>query len=234
MRYSFLNPKTYDALPDGRVRVYYDEVVVTETVTRKDETTGEETTETYPVYTYRAVDVESFDRSSVIVALIRAEYSADDELAIQRQRDDKVSDYNTYNAFVEKCKAVADMVFNGDNLATRKGMKIAELGLYDASSAVNIFTLNEVPMWLSPALRANLKNAVEALQSQGVTNVVFMGFTIPATDALQMLAAIEGYAAVCSQVTDSHRVAIADLESIADVERYDYTVGYPEVLNFTV
>ena len=227
-RYTFLEPKLYDALPNGRIRVYYDEVVSTETVTRKDEETGVETTESYTVYSYRVADAEALERTAIIIALIRADYSADDELAIQRQKDDKPGDYNAYNAYVEKCKAMAARTLNGDTLDTAKAMKIADLSIYDASPAVNSFTIGDAIMWLSPDRRSNLKNAVEALRSQGVETVTFMGIQLPADTALQMLAAIESYAAVCSQVTDSHRAAISELGNAAEVARYDFTVGYPE------
>lgn len=36
---------------------------------------------------------------------IRKRYSISDEIAILRQRDTKVAEFNAYNAFVEKCKA---------------------------------------------------------------------------------------------------------------------------------
>lgn len=231
-RYTFTERKIYDALPDGKVRVYYDEVESTETVTTIDRETEEETTVTYPIYTYRAVDADSLTRSSIIVALIRADYSADDELAIQRQKDDKPSEYNHYNAFVEKCKAIADRTINGDTLATAKAMKIADLGIYDASEAVNAFYIGNQAMWLSPDRRSNLKNAVEALKASGVSTVAFMGQTIPVDDALAMLSAIESYAAMTTFVTDTHRAAIEALSTSAAVQEYDFTTGYPEKLNF--
>ena len=44
---------------------------------------------------------------SRVVALIRARYSLDAELAILRQRDTKPSEFAAYNAFAEQCKAQA-------------------------------------------------------------------------------------------------------------------------------
>lgn len=232
MRYSFLNPKTHDAIPDGRVRVYYDEVVVTETVTRKDETTGEEITETYPVYTYRAVDAESFDRNSVIVSLIRAEYSADDEFAIQRQKDDKPSEYNHYNAYVEKCKAIAKRTIEGDTLETAKAMKIADLGIYDASEAVNCFYIGNQAMWLSPAIRTQYKDSLSDAKEAGVSIVEFAGTNMPTDNAIAALTAINVYALQCQQNTAHHKEAIAELNTINDVLNYDFMVGYPEKISF--
>ena len=42
-----------------------------------------------------------------VVELIRQRYSINDELAILRQRDTKPTEFDEYNAYVEKCKAEA-------------------------------------------------------------------------------------------------------------------------------
>ena len=49
-----------------------------------------------------------------IVELIRERYSVDDELAILRQRDVKIDDFNAYNTYVEDCKAQAREEIYGD------------------------------------------------------------------------------------------------------------------------
>jgi len=233
MRYRFTQPNLrYDHIPGGNVVVYYDPIQSEETNVYRNPETGVETTETIAVYDYRVVTADSLTRNAIIVALIRADYSADDELAIQRQKDDKPSEYNHYNAFVEKCKAIADRTLNGDTLATAKAMKIADLGIYDASEAVNAFYIGNQAMWLSPDRRSNLKNAVEALKASGVSTVAFMGQTIPVDDALTMLSAIESYAAMTTFVTENHKAAINALETVSAVAEYDYTVGYPEKLSF--
>ena len=221
-----------DALPDGRILVYYDEQESSESVTTRDPETEEETTVTYPVYSYKAVQADSLTRNSIIVALIRAEYTADDELAIQRQKDDKPSEYNHYNAYVEKCKAIADHTLNGETIETAKAMKIADLGIYDASEAVNAFYIGNQAMWIGPARRVELKNKLLSLKEHGQSTVPFAGQTLPVDDALSMLSAIEAYATMTSFVTDSHKVAINALETIEAVEAYDFTTGYPEKLSF--
>lgn len=48
-----------------------------------------------------------------IITLIRERYSVDDEIAILRQRDTKVEEFEEYNTFVENCKKEAhDMVYS--------------------------------------------------------------------------------------------------------------------------
>lgn len=231
-RYTFTERKIYDELPDGGIRVYYDEQESTETVTTRDQETQEETTTTYPIYSYKVADASTSERSAIIVALIRTRYSEDDELALQRQRDDKPSEYNEYSAFVEWCKAFSSRVPAGDTLETAKAVKIAELAEYDASENVNAFYVNDEPTWLSPNRRNNLKSACESLKASGVTEVSFMGMTLPVDDALAMLSQIETYAAMTTFVTEGHRAAIEAKRSISTVKAYDFTTGYPEKLHF--
>ena len=45
-------------------------------------------------------------------ALIREKYTLSQELAILRQRDTKLEEYNAYNAYCEKCKAEAKARYN--------------------------------------------------------------------------------------------------------------------------
>ena len=47
-----------------------------------------------------------------------------------------------------------------------------------------------------------------------------------------MLVAVEVYAGDALNVTESHKAAVEALESVEDVEAYDYTVGYPTKLVF--
>ena len=49
-----------------------------------------------------------------------------------------------------------------------------------------------------------------------------------------MLSSLELYALNCYNVTAKHKVAIEGLTNIEDIINYDYTVGYPDKLNFTI
>lgn len=63
--------------------------------------TDEYGTELY-VYDIYRFEHETFEND--IVALIRIKYSVSDELAILRQRDTKVEEFNEYYDYVEWCK----------------------------------------------------------------------------------------------------------------------------------
>ena len=47
-----------------------------------------------------------------------------------------------------------------------------------------------------------------------------------------MLNALELYALNCYNVTQSHISAVKALQTIEEIENYDYTVGYPVKLSF--
>ena len=47
-----------------------------------------------------------------------------------------------------------------------------------------------------------------------------------------MINAVENYAGQCQKVTEGHRAAVNALATIAEVEAYDYTTGYPKKINF--
>ena len=47
-----------------------------------------------------------------------------------------------------------------------------------------------------------------------------------------MLYALEVYASACYDRTQAHLAAIDALETIEEIESYDYRVGYPEKLKF--
>jgi hypothetical protein len=49
-----------------------------------------------------------------VIELVREEYSVDDELAILRQRDTKIEEFNEYNAFVERVKVIAHNEIYGE------------------------------------------------------------------------------------------------------------------------
>lgn len=113
-----------------------------------------------------------------------------------------------------------------------KAERLNALAVYDSSEAVNGFTLSGTTMWIAPDERANYILTLQGAQRLGVEDVTFLGQTIPVALALQMLDAVNLYAMQCVAVTEAHRAAINALTTIAEVDNYDFTTGYPEKLNF--
>lgn len=121
-------------------------------------------------------------------------------------------------------------------LARAKDSKIAELEAYDSSDAVNSFTIDGNPMWLTVDERQQIATQISANEAVGRTEMTrwFGGasFTFPLTAWKQMLVALEVYAGDALNVTEGHRAAVTQLHTLQEVEDYDFTVGYPEKLEF--
>lgn len=127
-------------------------------------------------------------------------------------------------------------------LEMAKQDKIAELERYDASDAVNGFDVtisgSTMSLWIDRETRADYRSSIEAAELLGRTEVkpVFGGheITLSVQEAKMYLAQVQLYANQCFGVTQQHMMAIESLESVKDVEDYDFTEGYPERLSFDV
>lgn len=121
-------------------------------------------------------------------------------------------------------------------LQRAKSAKIAELEAYDASDAVNSFSVNGKTMWLDAQTRQQLRISLDAMQQAGRETVTkwFDGekYAYPIDVWYYMLGLVEVYASDALNVTESHKAAINALTSVSDVEAYDYTAGYPIKLQF--
>lgn len=118
-----------------------------------------------------------------------------------------------------------------------KSAKINDIETYDQSDDVNQFFLGGMPMWLDAPTRQQLRISIEAYQAAGAETVTkwFGGqqFTFPTSAWLQMLNALEVYAAEALNVTEAHKAAVMAMDNVEDIENYDITKGYPEKLNLT-
>ena len=108
---------------------------------------------------------------------------------------------------------------------------------YDRSTNVNGFAINgSITAWFTPTERSNYKQSVEAAKLMGIDTLTFyVGdnmLTVATTKAELMLAAIQLYADQCYIVTKQHKLAVDKLETVEEVDSYNYRDGYPEKLNF--
>ena len=119
-------------------------------------------------------------------------------------------------------------------LEQAKANKLLDIEMYDQSSAVNVFYLTGQPLWLDAHTRQQLRISIEAYKAQGVeyVNKWFNGqqYTFPTDLWLSMLNTLEVYAGESLNVTETHKANVMALQSTEAVESYDYTTGYPNVL----
>ena len=112
------------------------------------------------------------------------------------------------------------------------------IDMYDLSSAVNSFVLNDMEVWLDKATRVGLMNSITISKASGqkITTLWLNGlkFVMDCDKAIQLLSALEMYALECFNVTASHKAAVNKLDNIEAVLTYDYREGYPEKLKMEV
>lgn len=156
---------------------------------------------------------------------------------------EEVSEFRSYNEF---CEALSAQPITGSEitpaptdeelLAKAKQEKLRQIDIFDSSANVNAFTVGGQPMWLSFELRNRLKQSVDAAETEGRTELskTFGGrsFTFPVATWKQMIAAVENYAGDCQLVTEQHKAAVAAMQTLAEVEAFDITTGYPDKLAF--
>lgn len=121
-------------------------------------------------------------------------------------------------------------------LEQAKKEKIESLEEYDKSSEVNSFTIEGKEMWLTVAERQQIATQISASEAINRENMTRwfdgLSYTFPLDTWKEMLAYLEIYAGDALNVTERHRVAIKSLNSVSDVEQYDFTVGYPNKIEF--
>ena len=107
---------------------------------------------------------------------------------------------------------------------------------HDSSHEVNGFYIQGEEMWLDKSTRAGLMLRFQSEQAIGreMTSLWYGGqmYELPLVNAFQMLYALEVYASACYDNTQRHLATVNGLQSIEEVEGYDYTTGYPTKLEF--
>ena len=115
-----------------------------------------------------------------------------------------------------------------------KEVKIAEIDAYSDSDAVNSLTFDGIKTWLTPNVRANYLVSLDAAELLGETDITFVvegvQASLPIKQVRLLLAKIQRYADACFLVTERHKIAVRALQTVEEVEAYDYTTGYPEKL----
>lgn len=121
-------------------------------------------------------------------------------------------------------------------LALAKGKKDGDITAFDNSANVNSFIIGGLPMWLSWEQRSRLISSINAIEADGGTEMTksFGGidYTFTTVQWRAMVNIVEDYAGRCQTVTEEHRKTVNALTTVKKVEAYDYTVGYPEKVNF--
>lgn len=154
---------------------------------------------------------------------------------------------NEYSeAAVNEAYAAWKAAAKSRGLARAKREVLKKIDAYDTSSAVNGFYLNGMLIpWSkddpsSPNVdkRMGLRQNIADKVALGEENISIwmkgMSFTMPCAQAEMLMRSIENYAYECFNVTAAHKVAVSELTTIEEVEKYNITAGYPAQLKMEV
>lgn len=224
---SNVKPQLVERYP-GLVRINYD---VQEE--QREDMDGTKST----VYVYRMLELPSVNMSvdELTATLIADKYDKATQIQMVSDDDKKI----TLALFAANCTIYAKEILGMEpSLSDVKAQKLAEISVYDASDAVNSFTIDGKNIWLSKDTRLALRQRFIAEQASGIKNTsLWYGaeqFNLSVSNALPMLNSIEIYACQCYDVTAKHNADVEALDSIDAIESYEYTKGYPSKLNFTL
>lgn len=107
---------------------------------------------------------------------------------------------------------------------------------YDISENVNVFYLDNKPMWLSKDTRVGLKLRFETEIKNGQEETTLWYdnqlYILNVDTAMQILYALELYASKCYDTTQYHIKTVTELQTAEEIKSYDITHGYPEKLYF--
>ena len=152
-------------------------------------------------------------------------------------KDADLQDYEVV-AYSDYLRAENKKKYEDKTLEEAKEMLLKEIDAYDKSSAVNGFALNGAVVWLDKATRVGLMNSTSITKAMGQpTTTLWLReskMEVPCDTAIQLLSALEMYALECFNVAAAHKVAVSELTTIEEVEKYDITAGYPAQLRMEV
>lgn len=188
------------------------------------------------VYVYRMLELPGVNMSvdELTATLIADKYDKATQIQMASDDDKKI----TLALFSANCTIYAKTILGMvPSLSDVKAQKLAEISVYDASDAVNSFTIDGKNIWLSKDTRLALRQRFAAEKVVGITSTTLWygtyKFSLGVDKALDMLNAIEIYACKCYDITAAHKAAVQAMTDIKDILSYDFKVGYPDKLSFT-
>lgn len=122
--------------------------------------------------------------------------------------------------------------------AAAQKMVQEQIDKYDTSPSVNGFMLNGLRVWLNKDTRVGLMNSTTIAKAMGQpTTTLWLGdvkLVVECDKAIQLLSALEMYALECFNVTAAHKKAVSEMNTVEEVLEYDYTAGYPKILEMRI
>ncbi len=148
------------------------------------------------------------------------------------------TEYTVYAIEIDNETMRKNLYKDSSELNFSKVILKEQIKAYDQFTTVNSFTINGEELWLDKATRVGLVNSINSEKSAGkeTTTLWFnnKSITLNCDTALQMLNSLELYAIACYNKTAEHLANVEALTTVEEVEAYDYKIGYPDKLIFTI
>lgn len=200
-----------------------------------------------------------WDYGTIVDSLIKERYPSDRMEAVTNNYLANQADMESAQAYTEmlryrgECKVLArelmrysvdhelalpEFVEAFEPTENTRSMVLQKIQNYNMSDNVDGFFLNGNQFWLTKPMRESLLTSLNMFVKAGVDTFPFVlndvAMELPCATLEQMLAAVEVYATQCMMVTARHTAAVSSLETEEEMLAYDYTTGYPEMLEFNV
>ena len=124
------------------------------------------------------------------------------------------------------------------DLEEKKQLKIKEIEEYDTSDAVNVFYVNDIPMWLDKVTRVGLRLRFETEIEKGLTDTTLWyegtSFKIQLSLAVQILHDVELYASQCYDATQLNIFNVKQIANLEEVGNFQFKNNYPKILKFVI
>lgn len=115
---------------------------------------------------------------------------------------------------------------------------IADILDYDSSSDVNVFYVNDIPVWFNKETRISLGNSISIEKEIGKeTTILWINntpYTMGIEEAKQMLIDLELYAISCYNNTQKNIATVKTFTLKEEIKNFDITQGYPNKLKFNL
>lgn len=200
-----------------------------------------------------------WDYGTIVDTLIKERYPSDKMEAVTNNYLANQADMESAQAYTEmlryrgECKVLArelmrysvenwlalpEFVETFNTVENTRSMVLQKIQNYNMSDNVDGFILGGQQVWLTKPQRESLLTSLNMFVKAGVDTFPFVlggqAMELPCATLEQMLAAVEVYATQCMMVTAGHTAKVSAMRSEQRMLDYDYTTGYPEMLEFDV
>lgn len=231
---STIRPEKFESLNNGVW--YYNYDIVEKTVITRDMNDEEDKEETR--YEFLQVRINGNPTLSKCTEAILKAYKDEDGTSLYDAKIMSIKEGYQYEDILYMIRVDFHLESEATPLELAKRRVLRKIDDYDTSDSVNSFYLNGIKVWLDKDTRVGLMNSLTIEKNAGkeISTLWFNSIcvTINCDAAIQMLSSLELYALDCYNKTAEHKVAVEELDNIEDVMNYDFTIGYPDKLVFTI